>query len=95
MLNPTTVIKIRHLNENSFPSAERIVALPSDRGIAPSRTPCGQIYLQKNGSPIPIEFVISIGRSITKTRRMIYFRYLRGLSLAVENFLVGILWSKS
>ena len=45
MLNPTTVIKIRHLNENSFPSAERIVALPSDRGIAPSRTPCGQIYL--------------------------------------------------
>ena len=69
--------------------------LPRDRGIAPSRTPCGQIYLQKNGSPIPIEFVISIGRSITKTRRMIYFRYLRGFSLAVENFLVGILWSKS
>ena len=60
-------------------------------GIAPSRTPCGQIYLQKKGSPIPIEFVASIGRRITKTTRMMYVRYRSGFSLAVENFFPGIL----
>ena len=81
--------------KKSFPSAERIAAFPIDNGIAPSKTPWGQIYLQKNGSPIPIEFVISIGRSITKTIRMTYFRYLRGFNLAVDNFFPGILWSKS
>ena len=95
MLRTITEIKIIHLKEKSFPSAERIAAFPIESGIAPSRTPCGQIYLQKNGSPIPMEFVTSIGRSITKTIRMIYFRYLSGFSLAVENFFPGILWSKS
>ena len=50
-----------------------------------------EIYLQKNGSPIPIEFVANIGRRITKTTRMIYFRYRSGFSLAVENFFPGIL----
>ena len=68
-----------------------MAAFPRESGIAPSRTPCGQIYLQKKGSPIPIEFVTNIGRSITKTIRMIYFRYLRGFSLAVEHFFPGIL----
>ena len=72
-----------------------MAVFPRESGIAPSRTPCGQMYLQKNGSLIPTEFVTSIGRSITKTIRMIYFRYLNGFSLAVENFLPGILCSKS
>ena len=71
--------------------ADRIAAFPMESGIAPSRTPCGQIYLQKKGSPIPIEFVASIGRRITKTTRMMYFRYRSGFSLAVENFFPGIL----
>ena len=88
--NTTTVIKIRHLKEKRVPSADRIAAFPSERGIAPSKTPCGQMYLQKNGSPIPIEFVISIGRRITKTIRMMYFRYLSGFNRAVENFFPGI-----
>ena len=69
--------------------------LPSARGMAPSRTPCGQIYLQKNGSPIPMEFVTSTGSRITKIIRIIYLRYLKGLSFAVENFFPGILWSIS
>ena len=73
-----------------YPSADRIAAFPSERGIAPSKTPCGQMYLQKNGSPIPIEFVISIGRRITKTIRMMYFRYLSGFNRAVESFFPGI-----
>ena len=90
-LNTTTVIRITHLKEKSVPSADRIAAFPSERGIAPSKTPCGQMYLQKNGSPIPIEFVTNIGRSITKIIRMIYFRYLSGFRRAVENFFPGIL----
>ena len=32
-------IKIIHLKEKSFPSAERIAAFPIDNGIAPSKTP--------------------------------------------------------
>ena len=35
-----------NLNVNSFPNAARIPALASDKGIAPSSTPCGQMYLQ-------------------------------------------------
>ena len=66
MLSTMTAIRIQNLNENSFPSADRIAAFPMESGIAPSRTPCGQIYLQKKGSPIPIEFVASMGRRITK-----------------------------
>lgn len=89
MLNTITVIKIKHFQVKSFPSADRMAALPRESGIAPSKTPCGQIYLQKKGSPIPIEFVTSSGRRITKTIRIIYFRYLSGFSLAVENFFPG------
>ena len=79
--------------ERADPFAKRPVKqnAQDDNGIAPSRTPCGHIYLQKNGSPIPTEFVTSIGRSITKTIRITYFRYRRGFSLAVENFFPGIL----
>ena len=36
-----------------------------------------------------MEFVTSIGSAITKTIRMMYFRYLKGFSLAVENFSRG------
>ena len=81
----------RHLKEKSVPSADLIAVFPSDSGMAPSKTPCGQMYLQKNGSPIPTEFVTNIGRRITKTMRIIYFRYLSGFSRAVENFFPGIL----
>ena len=38
-----------------------------------------------------MEFVTSIGSAITKTIRMMYFRYLKGFSLTVENFFPGIL----
>ena len=31
-----------------------------------------------------MEFVTSIGSAITKTIRMMYFRYLKGFSLAVD-----------
>ena len=34
---------------------------------------------------------VTLGRSITKTIRITYFRYLRGFSLAVESFFPGIL----
>ena len=91
MLNTITVINIRLLNENSLPSAERIAALPRDKGMAPSKTPCGHTYLQKNGSPMPSAFVTNIGRRITKTIRMTYLRYRKGFSFSVENFLPGIL----
>ena len=74
MLKTTTVIRMILLNVNSFPRAERMPAFASESGIAPSKTPCGQMYLQKNGSPIPIEFVTSIGSMITKTISMTYFR---------------------
>ena len=49
MLNTTTVIKIKHFQVKSFPSADRMAAFPRESGMAPSRTPCGQIYLQKKG----------------------------------------------
>ena len=55
-----------NLKVNKCPSAARIPELASDNGIAPSSTPCGQIYLQKNGSPIPSELVTNAGSSITK-----------------------------
>lgn len=74
MLSTTTVTRIMLLNVKSLPSAERIPALKSERGMAPSSTPWGQIYLQKKGSPIPIGFVTNIGSRITKTTRITYFR---------------------
>ncbi len=77
------------------PSAARIPELASASGIAPSSTPCGQMYLQKKGSPIPSELVTNAGSSITKTTRITYFRYRRGFSFAVESFLPGILCSRS
>ena len=41
------------------------------------------------------ELVTNAGSSITKTTRITYFRYRRGFSFAVENFLPGILCSRS
>ena len=84
-----------NLNVNKCPSAARIPELASDSGIAPSSTPCGQMYLQKKGSPIPSELVTNAGSSITKTTRITYFRYRRSFSFAVESFLPGILCSRS
>jgi hypothetical protein len=39
--------RIVNLNVNKCPSAARIPELASASGIAPSSTPCGQMYLQK------------------------------------------------
>ena len=47
-------------------------AFAIESGSAPSNTPCGQRYLQKNGSPIPSWFVTNIGSRITKTKRIPY-----------------------
>lgn len=44
-------IKTASFHVNSEPKAERIPSLTAARGIAPSSTPCGQIYLQKTGHP--------------------------------------------
>ena len=90
-----TIVRIENLNVKSFPSALRIPAFVIESGSAPSNTPWGQMYLQKNGSPMPSEFVTRAGSSITKTIRIIYFTYRKGFNLAVENFLPGILWSRS
>ena len=38
-----------------------------------SSTPCGQRYLQKNGFPIPSEFVTRRGSKITKINNTPYF----------------------
>ena len=43
-------------------------------GIAPSKTPCGQRYLQKKGSPIPTSFAASTGSMHTITTRIPYLR---------------------
>ena len=50
MLRMMTSARIVNLNVNKCPSAERIPELASASGIAPSSTPCGQMYLQKKGS---------------------------------------------
>ena len=91
MLKIITNTRIVNLNVNKCPSAARIPELTSASGIAPSSTPCGHMYLQKNGSPIPSELVTNAGSSITKTTRTAYFRYRRGFSFAVDSFLPGIL----
>ncbi len=61
----------------------------------PSSTPCGQRYLQKNGSPMPTSFTRNAGSRKTITSSTAYLRYRRGLSFFVESFFVGILCSSS
>lgn len=72
MLNIIKSISTELLKVKSLPSAERIPELVRESGIAPSSTPCGHIYLQKNGSPIPIELVTTIGSKITNTASITY-----------------------
>ena len=95
MLKIITNTRIVNLNVNKCPSAARIPELTSASGIAPSSTPCGHMYLQKNGSPIPSELVTNVGSSITKMTKTAYFRYRMGFSFAVDSFLPGILCNKS
>ena len=85
-----TNTRIVNLNINKRPSAARIPGLTSDSGTAPSSTPCGHMYLQKNGSPIPSELVTNVGSSITKMTKTAYFRYRMGFSFAVDSFLLGM-----
>ena len=80
---------------NRLPNAARMPELAMDSGIAPSSTPWGQRYLQKNGSPMPTSFTRNAGSRNTITSKTAYFRYRRGLSFLVESFLVGILCSSS
>ena len=62
-----------------------------ESGIAPSKTPAGQMYLQKYGLPIPNSFTTRTGKIITATTSIKYFMYLNGFNFFVENFLHGIL----
>ena len=78
-----------------FPNAERIPSLTAESGNAPSSTPCGHIYLQKYGSPIPKSFTMSTGNKTTANSSTAYLIYVSGLSFFVENFLVGTLCNKS
>ena len=66
-----------------------------DSGIAPSSTPCGQMYLQKNGSPIPTSLTTKTGSSTTANSSTAYLMYVSGLSFFVESFLLGILCRSS
>lgn len=72
-LRITKVISIPNFHVNSLPRAALILALAIESGIAPSNTPCGQRYLQKNGFPIPSEFVTRRGSKITKINNTPYF----------------------
>mgnify|MGYP007002739326 CR=1 FL=1 len=91
MLKNMIAIKTASFHVNSEPKAERIPSLTAARGIAPSSTPCGQIYLQKNGSPIPTSFTISAGSNTTANNSTAYFKYVNGFSFSVDSFLHGIL----
>lgn len=91
----TTEISTTSFHENSFPNAERIPSLTAESGNAPSSTPCGHIYLQKYGSPIPKSFTMSTGNKTTANSSTAYLIYVSGLSFFVENFLVGTLCNKS
>ena len=70
-------------------------AFAIESGSAPSNTPCGQRYLQKNGSPIPSWFVTNIGSRITKTKRIPYLINRSGFNFRVDIFLNGILCKSS
>ena len=87
--------RMQAFHVNSLPSAARMPALVRERGMAPSSTPCGQRYLQKNGSPIPISLTTSAGSSTTMMSSTAYFRYRSGFSRLVEHLGEGILCKSS
>ena len=76
---------------NSHPVISRRLSFFSIRGIPPSSVPAGQIYWQKYGGAIPKGLARNMGNNMTGTASITYFRYRRGFSFAVENFLPGIL----
>ena len=51
-----------------------MLASASASGMPPFRMPAGQMYLQKNGSPIPTSLTTVMGRTMTKSARIPYFR---------------------
>lgn len=87
----TVIIKIVSFRLNNEPKLALIDVSTKESGIAPSRTPAGQIYLQKYGLPIPNSFTTRTGKIITETMSIKYFMYLNGFNFFVENFLHGIL----
>ena len=73
-----------------FPNAERIPSLTAESGNAPSSTPCGHIYLQKYGSPIPKSFTMSTGNKTTANSSTAYLIYVSGLSFLLKTFWSGL-----
>lgn len=73
MLKNMIAIKTASFHVNSEPKAERIPSLTAARGIAPSSTPCGQIYLQKNGNIVgqPIVGAITSPEQAAKLNKLI------------------------
>lgn len=80
---------------NRFPKASLNEGDLIARGIAPSIIPWGQIYLQKYGGITSYLSPAIKAKAIISENNIIYFIYLRGFNFFVENFLVGILCSKS
>ena len=68
------IINIVNFKLNNDPKLALIDESTNESGIAPSKTPAGQIYLQKYGLPMPKLFVIKTGKIITATSRIMYLR---------------------
>ena len=62
-----------NFNVKSVPKVARIVLSTKESGIPPSSIPCGQIYLQKYGEPIPALLVNNMGSATTVMSRTPYF----------------------
>lgn len=90
-----TAARMHAFHVKRLPKAARMLLFAAARGIAPSRTPWGHMYLQKYGSPSPVWFMTAAGSIMTAISRTAYFKCLRGFIFFVENFLDGILCSSS
>src|SRR5699024_7743497 len=88
---PIVITNKNTFHENKNPTAPRNDEFTRNKGIPASNVPAGQIYLQKAGAPIPYLFTKSIGIKITKTTRIIYFKYLSLFLPLIRYFFDGIL----
>ena len=66
------MVKMTAFDMNSVPRVEGMLGFESAKGIAPSKIPCGQIYLQKYGLAIPTSFLKNAGSIHTTTTNTIY-----------------------
>lgn len=88
--------RIVNINKNTFQENIKPMACLKDgfintKGMPASKVPAGQMYLQKNGSPIPTTFTTNIGRMITNIMSIKYFANFAGFLLDILNFFDGIL----